>query len=308
MTKKKKEKISIITTFYNASEFVIKAVSSVLCQHIDKDRFCVEYILVDDCSTDDSYEKVMKFIDGCATIDCHLIQPENNLGCGGARRYGIEHATGDYFMFLDADDYYINDTFIMSAYSDITVNDADIVEYGIVFNQANGSSTVNAVSRRIVIDENPRLAMLALFRDNYIKFNVWTKIYRRYVVESYTYSDERMFEDVRTIPVWITKAKRIVIMPTVEINYRASQSSIIRTDFRATRLGTISAIASHFETWKNDPEVLRAMYGRAMIDLEAMLNNNSSENDGFNEMSLLNTKMLQYIYPDSWKDKVFQIE
>ena len=49
------------------------------------------------------------------------------------------------------------------------------------------------------------------------------------------------------------------------------------------------------------------MYGRAMIDLEAMLNNHSSENEGFNEMSKLNTYMLKYLYPDSWKEKVYEI-
>ena len=239
--------------------------------------------------------------------DWRLITPEENLGCGGARRYGIEHATGDYFMFLDADDYYINPDFVKRAHHDIIENAADIVEYGIVFNHANGAKQNNASPKKIIIDNNPHLAELALFRDNLIKFNVWTKIYRRWVVESYQYSNQRTFEDVMTIPVWIANARRIVIMPSIEVNYRAAQSSIIRTNWSNTRLGTISAIASHFEKWKDDKDVLKAMYGRAMIDLEAMLNNHSSENEGFNEMSKLNTYMLKYLYPDSWKEKVYEI-
>lgn len=302
------KKVSVITTFYNAPQFICKALDSVLKQKLNN---CVmlEYILVDDCSTDNTRSIVEEYINTHQLNgDWKIITPEKNLGCGGARRYGIEHATGDYFMFLDADDYYINSDFILRAYCDIIDKKADIVEYGIIFNQPNGAKQNSAVHKEIIIDKNPHLAEIALFRDNFIKFNVWTKIYTRQIVESYQYSDRRTFEDVMTIPVWIANAKRIVIMPSIEINYRAASDSIIRSDWSNTRLGTIGAIASHFERWKDDKEVIMAMYNRAMIDLEAVLNNHSSENEGFNEMSKLNTYMLKYIYPNDWKDKVYEIE
>lgn len=302
------KKVSVITTFYNVPQFICKALDSVLKQKLNN---CVklEYILVDDCSTDNTRSIVEEYINTHQLNgDWKIITPEKNLGCGGARRYGIEHATGDYFMFLDADDYYINSDFILRAYCDIIDKKADIVEYGIIFNQPNGAKQNSAIHKEIIIDKNPHLAEIALFRDNFIKFNVWTKIYTRQIVESYQYSDRRTFEDVMTIPVWIANAKRIVIMPSIEINYRAASDSIIRSDWSNTRLGTISAIASHFERWKDDKEVIMAMYNRAMIDLEAVLNNHSSENEGFNEMSKLNTYMLKYIYPNDWKDKVYEIE
>lgn len=301
------DKISIITTFYNAEEFIKHTLDSILKQKTDA-SFTIEYVIVDDRSTDKSRKIVEDYMnDNTLNGDWRLITPEKNLGCGGARRYGIEHATGDYFMFLDADDYYINDDFVKRAHRDIINESADIVEYGLLYNQADGSQQNNVSPHKITIDNDSHLSELALFRDNLIKFNVWTKIYRRWVVESYQYSDKRTFEDVMTIPVWIANAHRIVIMPTIEINYRAAQSSIIRTDWSKTRLGTISAIASHFEKWKDDKEVLKAMYSRSMIDLEAMLNNRSSDNEGFNEMSKLNTYMLKYIYPDDWQDKVFEV-
>ena len=197
------DKISIITTFYNAKEFIEHTLNSILKQKTDK-TFEIEYVLVDDHSPDSSREIVEEFMrTHTLNGDWRLITPEENLGCGGARRYGIEHATGDYFMFLDADDYYINPDFVKRAHHDIIENAADIVEYGIVFNHANGSKQNNASPKKIIIDNNPHLAELALFRDNLIKFNVWTKIYRRWVVESYQYSNQRTFEDVMTIPVWI---------------------------------------------------------------------------------------------------------
>ena len=307
MAGKKKDKVSVITTFYNAQDFIEIALESIRKQKFD--GFDLEYVIVDDHSPDGTREKVEEFIrTNELNGDWKLVTPEKNLGCGGARRFGIENATGDYFMFLDADDYYINPDFIYRAHRDIIEEHADIVEYGIVFNHANGKKNNHAAPKKLVINNNPHLAELAIFRDNFIKFNVWTKIYKREIVMSYKYSDQRTFEDVMTIPVWVANAKRIVIMPSIEINYRAATQSIIRTNWNDTRLGTISAIASHFPKWKDDYEVLKAMYGRAMIDLEAMLNNHSSENEGFNEMSKLNTFMLKYLYPDTWAEKVFDIE
>lgn len=303
----RKPKVSVITTFYNAEKFIVNALHSINAQEIPND-IDFEYVIVDDWSQDKSTELVVAYMKlNKLNGDWRLIKPEKNLGCGGARRYGIEHATGDYFMFLDADDYYVSKTFVDRAYKTITSHKADIVEYGIIINQANGTRRNNVVPNPFTIENNPSKALISLFNDNVIKFNVWSKIYTREIVESYKYSDERTFEDVRTIPVWVANAKKIVVMNTVEINYRAASGSIIRSDNIKTRIGTITAIASHFERFKNDFNVLKAMYNRAMVDLECLLHNHSSENEGFNEMSKLNTYMLKYIYPDTWQDKTYEV-
>ena len=212
-------------------------------------------------------------------------------------------------MFLDADDYYINRDFIFRAYNTIKKEHADIVEYGVLFNQSNGQQINNSARERIVID-NPIVAEIALFKDNLIKFNVWSKIYTRDIVNTLPYSTARTYEDVRTIPVWVSNAKKIVIMPTPEINYRAASGSIIREDNIKTRVGTITAIAELFERdfFHSNMALMKAMYGRAMVDLEALLHNHSCKDPGFNEMSRLNTKMLKYIYPNNYKELTFHLE
>lgn len=302
------DKLSIITTFYNAQNFILEAVNSINQQIFE--GFEVEYILVNDKTPDKSKDILEGFINkyGNKNIEFKIIEPEENLGCGGARKFGIDHATGDFFMFLDADDYYMHKDFINRAYHDIINEEADIVEYGILFNQPNGQQINNTVGQKVVIENNPSIAEIALFKDNFIKFNVWSKIYRRWIVESYPYSTVRTYEDVRTIPRWISNAKKIVIMPVTEINYRAASGSIIRSNMVETRLGTITAISELFPLFKDDMNVLKAMYGRSMVDLEAMLHNHSSNDEGFNEMSRLNTYMLSFIYPKKYKEMTFHIE
>lgn len=302
------DKISIITTFYNAETFIGNAVASVLGQKIP-DGCEIEYVLVDDKSQDNSRKLVENIINNTSkeNFKFKLVEPDINLGCGGARKFGIEHATGEYFMFLDADDYYIHLDFVENAYNTITSENADVVEYGVIYNQQNGQQSNSTAPQKIVLT-NPHDMEIALFRDNLIKFNVWSKMYTRKIVESYPYSTVRTFEDVRTIPVWVSNCKKVVIMPIPQINYRAASNSIIRTNWVDTRLGTISAIAELFERFKNDRDLLKAMYTRSMIDLEAIMNNKSSECEGFDEMSKLNTYMLKYIYPDKWQDMTYNIE
>ena len=302
------DKISIITTFYNAQTFIGNAIASVLGQKVP-DGCEIEYVLVDDKSQDNSRNIVENIINNTSkeNFKFKLVEPENNLGCGGARKFGIENATGNYFMFLDADDYYIHLDFVENAYNTITSENADVVEYGVIYNQQNGQQSNSTSPQKIVLTD-PHDMEIALFKDNLIKFNVWSKMYTRKIVESYPYSTVRTFEDVRTIPVWISNCNKVVIMPIPQINYRAAANSIIRTNWVDTRLGTISAIAELFSRFKDDRQLLKAMYTRSMIDLEAILNNKSSECEGFDEMSKLNTYMLKFIYPDKWKDLTYNVE
>ena len=316
MRKKSTEKqipiISIITTFYNAEKFIWNTLNSINQQIVDTNLFDFEYVIVDDKSPDSSRRIVEDFIKTQVPEQnkhkWKIYEPEENLGCGGARKYGIDHAIGDYFMFLDADDYYMHTNFLLNAFTTLTSENADVVEYGVIFNQPNGQQINNTANQKYVIENNPSLAEIALFKDNLIKFNVWSKIYRRWVVESYPYSTARTYEDVRTIPVWMANAHKIVIMPTPEINYRAATGSIIRTNMVDTRVGTITAIAELFPRFKDDFNVLKAMYGRAMVDLEALLHNHSSNDEGFNQMSRLNTFMLSYLYPNQYKEMTYHIE
>lgn len=299
--------LSIITTIYNVEKYIAIAINSVNEQKFS--GFKIEYVVVNDQTTDYSMSVINEYFKQHKknpNIEFKILDTPENLGCGGARLFGIKHATGDYFMFLDADDYYIYNDFCQRAMNEIQNEDADIVEYGMKCNMANGE-VHNLVSPKRIVVSNQDSNMLLLFKDNLIKFNVWTKIIRRSVVESFEYSTVREFEDVRTIPMWVHNAKKIVIMPSMEINYRGVKKSIMRNDNVNTRIGTISAIASLFPVFKNNRSILKAMYFRSLIDLNAILKNRSSDDEGFNEMSKLNTYMLSFIFPDKYKEFTFNI-
>lgn len=90
--------VSIITPVFNTAEYIEECIQSVLEQTYDH----IELIVVDDCSTDQSYEILKKFANEQKSIK--VFQTKQNQGTGAARNLGLEKATGDFIYFLDSDD------------------------------------------------------------------------------------------------------------------------------------------------------------------------------------------------------------
>ena len=89
--------VSIIIPVYNAEQYIRKCIDSVLSQTYS----LVEIILIEDGSTDGS----AAICDEYGRKDARVkIIHKLNEGVSVARNVGIEHATGDYVTFLDADD------------------------------------------------------------------------------------------------------------------------------------------------------------------------------------------------------------
>lgn len=90
-------KVSVITPFKNAQDWLGRAVESVIAQtHEDW-----ELLLVNDGSHDDSASIANEYAAREPRISVHH---KESIGVGAARNTGIEHMVGDYCLFLDADD------------------------------------------------------------------------------------------------------------------------------------------------------------------------------------------------------------
>lgn len=292
MENKQRYKVSIIMTVYNAETTIGRAVESILKQRTDD--VDIEFILVNDGSTDSSIvvaERLISERPDNSHIAYKSVELSENMGCGYARAVGIDTGTGDYFMFLDADDYYINDDFVHAAVLTLIDNKADIVEYGVRVRDLNGRLKNSVVKESFGIENNPKQALISLYKENAIKFNVWNKIYTRKVVQSYPYSREREFEDVRTIPQWLMRADKIVIINSVEVNYSAQRNSIVNSGGTKSRLGTVKAMVETLND-VHDKDVIKAMYDRALVDISVVMDGKSSLDDGFEDMSKYNEMFL----------------
>jgi glycosyltransferase involved in cell wall biosynthesis len=98
--------ISVITPVYNADSFLHKSIESVLMQ-----EEVSEYILIDDGSTDKSWEIINLYAQKDNRIIALKHSDYKNHGRSKSRNLGLATATKKYIAFLDADDIYLVDRF-----------------------------------------------------------------------------------------------------------------------------------------------------------------------------------------------------
>lgn len=96
------KKVSIIVPIFNAENYLAQCIDSILCQTYEN----LEVVLVDDASTDRSLFICQEYLKKDKRLV--LIQKNTNEGLGYARNTGILHASGEYCIFVDSDDFIEN--------------------------------------------------------------------------------------------------------------------------------------------------------------------------------------------------------
>lgn len=89
---KKSPRVSVIVPFFNQPELLPKCIESILASTY-KD---IEIIAVDDCSTDDSWDRI-------STQNVKGISTLKNVGPAAARNLGAKLARGEFLFFFDSD-------------------------------------------------------------------------------------------------------------------------------------------------------------------------------------------------------------
>ena len=89
-------KLSIVIPCYNEAKDIANSVEKVKT-YLNEKKISHELILVNDGSKDNTKEVIESI------IGVKALSYDKNRGKGGAVKYGIENATGDYVLFMDAD-------------------------------------------------------------------------------------------------------------------------------------------------------------------------------------------------------------
>lgn len=124
-----KTNFSIIIPMKNAEQYISKALMSIKSQNYEN----MEILIIDDNSTDFSRQCVEKFCKNNYDIANKikiLHTQEGHSGPGAGRNVGLDNATGDYILFLDADDE-LNEEALNNISRTISLNpEADIFSLG----------------------------------------------------------------------------------------------------------------------------------------------------------------------------------
>lgn len=119
-------KVSIMIPTYNQQDYIVQAVNSAVNINYDN----LEIIILDDCSTDETVNRIKDFlgsIDASRRSKIYLYSNKRNIGrVKTYRRLLYEFATGEWVIMLDGDDYFLGTDFVKNAISKIE-KDSSIV-------------------------------------------------------------------------------------------------------------------------------------------------------------------------------------
>lgn len=175
------EKISVIIPVHNGAKYIEKTAKGILNQTYKN----IELILVENFSSDNSLEI-------CKSLEkkdnrVHTIQSFER-GTSLARKKGIEYASGEYIIFSDQDDKYINDKSIECMYKAIKEDSSQIVQFGQYTEYSFGLKR-----NRPRTQENKFFSREQLLNDeikgifgvtnSVYNVNVWSKIYSSLVLK-----------------------------------------------------------------------------------------------------------------------------
>ena len=94
--------LSVVIPVYNEEATIDQILTAVSAQNL-----VTEIVIVDDCSKDNSAEKIKQAADRLCSersdLKVTFLQNEKNQGKGNSLRKGFQHATGDVIVIQDAD-------------------------------------------------------------------------------------------------------------------------------------------------------------------------------------------------------------
>lgn len=115
-------KISVIIPIYKVEAYLCQCIDSVLAQDYQN----LEVILVDDGSPDNCGSICDMYAERDGRVK---VVHKQNGGLSDARNVGVSHATGDYVMFLDGDDYWDDLVAVSRLVKRMNQTNADVLNY-----------------------------------------------------------------------------------------------------------------------------------------------------------------------------------
>lgn len=203
--------ISIIIPVYNAESVILKNI-----EYLKKQNYhYLEIIIINDGSTDKTDYIIKKAIDGDERF---IYLYKKNGGVSSARNYGICKATGDYIIFVDADDY-LEETAITVMLDCMKKNNCDISCFGFKY-----VKSFNRIDIRRLIDNNFQIKSyddLTNLLEN-IPNAPWGKVFlRNVIINNNIFFDESVpyAEDTIFFIKYLSYIDKITISSEVVYNY-----------------------------------------------------------------------------------------
>lgn len=206
--------ISIIIPIYNAEKYIQRCIECVLSQ----DYKNWELILVNDGSTDHSKTICEKIAE-----NEHRIQVicQENKGASVARRVGIEHAQGEFLVFIDCDDL-VEKNYLSTLFHAIQTKQTKIAACGVTKHPEEESPVIPQPAAPVILEEKELFS-------RFFRYEFWgyvDKIYHKSVFEDIHFPTHTINEDYVVMLQLFQKEHRIAYVETPLYHYLIHPNSL----------------------------------------------------------------------------------
>ena len=184
------KKVSVIVPVYKVEDVLTRCLDS-LCRQSLQD---IEIILVDDASPDRCGAICEEYVakDERFTVIHH----SENRGLSVARNTGIVHASAEYLMFVDSDDW-LHEDFCRIPYDYAVQYQVDLVLFLYQFYGKNGSERPMKNTESRGFGKLSRMEALELMMHEVGNY-AWNKLYRKSLFSNISYPEGYYYEDIGT--------------------------------------------------------------------------------------------------------------
>ena len=272
------EKVSVIVPVYKVEKYIRRCVDSIVLQTYKN----IEVILVDDGSPDQCGDICDDYANKYSNIK--VIHQENR-GQAAARNTGVANATGEYIMFVDADDFILPDCI---EYLVIIKEkaDADVSIGGFKYWYENGdfnlkkNNNYNGNDTCILTSDEALIAM------NYTKgfgATAWAKLYSKHVIEIHPFPEGQIYEDLAILYKIINDCKNVVYGKKIVYVWVQRAESTMHSTFNQRQMAGIEATLAQIRFFsEKNPLVVHSAKVRHMAKIAelmsiALISDNSRE-------------------------------
>lgn len=220
------EKISIIIPTYNRKYQLKECIDSILRQTYSN----YEILIIDDCSKDNIEEFLKENYNDNRII---YIKNKINSGAGFSRKNGYNNSTGDYIIFCDDDDYYIDNNFFNKVVEIFKDEDISlVVSNSYLHYEKENKYVLSKLNYKGIL---PVEELLENFQFKYMKPNsTFSTVFRRSILEKSEIKKMKMVNDSSIYLRGLISGGKIFVNEKIIGIYRIHSKNItfnIKADF-----------------------------------------------------------------------------
>lgn len=242
--------LSIIMPVYNGEKYISSCIDDIMIQSFDD----FELIIVDDASTDSTPLLLTQFAARDERI--RIITHTRNLHAGASRNDGMMLATGDYLLFLDADDRFEHDM-LQCIIDEACINEADVVLFDAdKLEDSTGKRVAGAFYLNVgLLPKKP-------FSGHDVQTKIfqictpepWIKLFKRSFIldNKLRYQDMQNANDLYFTISAIALAKRITYVQKILVHHRIGISNSVqacKTEEPLAFLIALKALQGSLKEW-----------------------------------------------------------